>query len=246
MNVLAIYSASHELCVAAEGTGGHFLVSAKGWREQAEQLLPFMEEAAARAGFSLKETGLVTAARGPGAFTGLRLGYAAAKAIQLSADCPFIPVPTFEAWAHSLSGCAVPLLCVMDAKKKRFYGQFFANAAALSEPMDISAVEAAQKALILLKKMKDEGEISVNPPILGIAGPHAPLLACDEGFAAAFEGQAHLEQKPVLQLLPVPSCGVFSMIALAKERCSRYNNSSIDYSLGPVYIRKSDAEATRE
>ena len=243
MNVLAICAALPELCVAAEGSFGRFVAAAEGRREQAEFILPFMEEAAERAGFSLKETELVTAAGGPGAFTGLRLGYAAAKAIQLSAACPFIPVPTFEAWAHSLSDVAGLLLCVMDAKKRRFYGQFFANGAALSEPMDMTAEAAAQKTLILLKKIKDEGGIDVNPPMLSIAGPHARLLASSEGFAAALEGQTLLEQNLALQLLPVPCGGIFSMMALAKERLTLHNGAPGDYSIGPVYIRKSDAEA---
>ena len=244
MNVLAIYSATPELCVAAEGNAGCFTIAAKGQREQAEDILPFMEEAAARAGFSLKETELVAAAEGPGAFTGLRLGYAAAKAIQLSAACPFIPVPTFEAWGMSLAEAAAPLLCVLDAKKKRFYVQAFACGKPIDEAMDLTAEQAAQKALILLKKMKDEGEINVNPPVLSLAGEHGELLASSEGFAACLEEQTFFEQKPVLQFLPVPSGGIFGMMALAKERLNLYNGLPNDISIGPVYIRKSDAEVS--
>ena len=246
MNVLAIFTALPELCVAAEGNGGRFLVACDGRHEQAESILPFMEEAVHSAGFSLKEIELVTAAGGPGAFTGLRLGYAAAKAVQLSAGCPFIPVPTFEPWGMSLADVAGLLLCVMDAKKKRFYGQFFLQGKPLSEAMDMTAAEAARKALILLKKMKDEGEINVNPPMLSLAGPHARLLASDDGFVAALEGQTLLEQNLALQFLPVPCGGIFSMIDIAKKNCSHYTDSAIDYSIAPVYIRKSDAEAAHE
>ena len=245
MNVLAIGTATSELYVAAEGSIGSFLVAASGRQEQAAALLPFMEEAAERAGFALKQTELVTAAEGPGAFTGLRLGYAAAKAIELSAGCPFIPVPTFESWGASLAGAAGLLLCVMDAKKKRFYAQFFLQGKPLTSSMDITAEEAAQKALILLKKIKDEGGINVNPPMLSLAGPHAGVLASNEGFAAAIGGQTLLEGAPVLQLLPVPSCGIFFMMALAKEKLKLYNRAHADVSIGPVYIRKSDAEVSQ-
>ncbi len=247
MNVLAVCTALPEICVAAEGEGGRFLMAAEGKRQQAEDILPFMEEAAEGAGFSLKETQLITAAEGPGSFTGLRLGFSAAKAIQLSAGCPFIPVPTFEAWAMSLSGYVAPLFCVMDAKKKRYYCQGFASGKPLSEAMDMSAEEAANKICELLSGK--EGAAQGFSPMLTLTEQHGKVLASDEAFIAALEAQKALSQKPVFQFAPVPCGGIFSMIALAKEKFMQRGGSPFsieDYAIGPVYIRKSDAEEARE
>lgn len=249
MNVLAVCTALPGLCVAAEGEAGRFLVAAEGKRQQVENILAFMEQAAGGAGFSLKETELVTAAEGPGSFTGLRLGYAAAKAIQLSAACPFIPVPTFEAWAASLSGCAAPVFCVMDAKKKRYYCQGFAFGKSLFEAAEMTAEEAALKICGLLSK--GEGEARGFPPMLTLTEQHGKMLAEDEAFIASLEEEAQraLLQKPAFQFAPVPCGGIFSMIALAKERLKRRGDAPFsieDYAIGPVYIRKSDAEEAKK
>ena len=249
MNVLAIATALPEISVAAEGDAGRFLVAAEGKRQQAEDILPFMEEAAKGAGFSLKETGLVTAAQGPGSFTGLRLGYAAAKAIQLSAACPFVPVPTFEAWAASLSGYAAPLFCVMDAKKKRYYVQAFNLGKPLFEAMDMTAAEAARAVISLLSKRENAGR--GFPASVALTEPHGRALAADGAFVAALNAEAKEVAFPQgidFHFLPVPSCGVFSMISLAKERLRQEEGSPLaleNCALGPVYIRKSDAEESR-
>jgi tRNA threonylcarbamoyladenosine biosynthesis protein TsaB len=45
----------------------------------------------------------IAISEGPGSFTGLRIGMAAAKGIAYGAAIPIIPVPTFEALAYQLS-----------------------------------------------------------------------------------------------------------------------------------------------
>jgi len=45
----------------------------------------------------------IAVSEGPGSFTGLRIGMAAAKGIAYGASIPIIPVPTFEALAYQLS-----------------------------------------------------------------------------------------------------------------------------------------------
>lgn len=250
MNVLAIHTATPEISVAAESDAGTFLISARGRKQQAEELLPFLEEAARNAGFSLKETHLITAAEGPGAFTGLRLSYAAAKAVQLSSGCPFIPVPTFAACAENVRRCGGLVLCVMDAKKKRFYAQFFKSGGAVSEIMDATPEAIAARAADRLA----EGDVhsaglsgcdaanNGNPGrILVLTGPDAALLAENPLFSEAMNAKPHKEKNSVW-VVPTLHGAIFSMILLSKKLLSRYNEIHNPYNMEPMYIRRSDAE----
>lgn len=45
----------------------------------------------------------IAVSEGPGSFTGLRIGFSAAKGLAFGANIPLIPVPTYEAFAYQLS-----------------------------------------------------------------------------------------------------------------------------------------------
>ncbi len=68
-------------------------------RIHAKALLPMLNELIAEAGITPKQLDAVTFARGPGAFTGVRIATAAAQAIALGADLPVAPVSTLAAIA---------------------------------------------------------------------------------------------------------------------------------------------------
>ena len=68
-------------------------------REHTKLLLPMMDEVLEEAGISLNEVSAIAFSRGPGAFTGLRIGTGVAQGVALSVDIPVIPVSTLEALA---------------------------------------------------------------------------------------------------------------------------------------------------
>lgn len=67
----------------------------------------------------------VAVAAGPGSFTGLRIGVAAAKGLSWGREIPCVGVSTLEAMARS---CAVEdcvLVCCMDARRQQVYNSLF-------------------------------------------------------------------------------------------------------------------------
>jgi tRNA threonylcarbamoyladenosine biosynthesis protein TsaB len=58
---------------------------------------------------------------GPGSFTGLRIGMAAAKGIVFAAKVPLIGVQTLDAIALSCPVIDRPLWCLLDARKQEVY-----------------------------------------------------------------------------------------------------------------------------
>ena len=71
------------------------------------------------------EISCVAVSAGPGSFTGLRVGMAAAKGLCYGWDLPLVPVPTLAALAFRSPGEGRVLCPVLDARKKEVYAALF-------------------------------------------------------------------------------------------------------------------------
>lgn len=91
-------SAAH--CAAALLCGGKvFLRTEEMGKGQAERLFPMLEEMLVEAGTSWAELDAIGVGIGPGNFTGIRIGVAAARGLALSLKIPAVGVSTFDALA---------------------------------------------------------------------------------------------------------------------------------------------------
>ncbi len=90
-----------------------------------EALIELLERALDEAGRSVHDIGGVVALQGPGSFTGLRVGMAAAMALHAALDVPATAVPTLE--AMSLSSDTFPVLCVVHALRQDWFSQPFSG-----------------------------------------------------------------------------------------------------------------------
>ncbi|MGR0221091.1 tRNA (adenosine(37)-N6)-threonylcarbamoyltransferase complex dimerization subunit type 1 TsaB [Agromyces sp. ZXT2-6] len=86
----------------------------------AEVVGGFVRDALASAGVRPADLSAVAAGMGPGPFTGLRVGIAAAHAFALGIGRPFVPVVSHDAIAHAwyAAGGAGPLQVVTDARRR--------------------------------------------------------------------------------------------------------------------------------
>ncbi len=99
MRLLAIETASGSVGVALVGGSGEVLaeVSEPAERHHVEVLHPAIEAVCARAGLALPDVDAVGVDVGPGLFTGIRVGVAAAKGIAMALGCPAVGVTSLEA-----------------------------------------------------------------------------------------------------------------------------------------------------
>ena len=67
-----------------------------------EKLPVMIQTVLESSGISLNEINHIAVSNGPGSFTGLRIGLAAAKGIAFGIGLPIVPVPTFDACALQL------------------------------------------------------------------------------------------------------------------------------------------------
>lgn len=94
-------------------------------RGHAEALMPMVARAMAAAGIAFDALDAVAATVGPGSFTGVRIGLAAARGVALASGLPTVPVTTMEAVAEAAGPGDAPLLVALDAKRRDIYGQWF-------------------------------------------------------------------------------------------------------------------------
>jgi tRNA threonylcarbamoyladenosine biosynthesis protein TsaB len=101
-------------CLAETGTGDTM--------RHAEVVGGFIRDALQAAGVRAGELSGVAAGMGPGPFTGLRVGIAAAHAFALGVAKPFVPVVSHDAvaWSWYRRGGAGPLQVVTDARRREF------------------------------------------------------------------------------------------------------------------------------
>jgi tRNA threonylcarbamoyladenosine biosynthesis protein TsaB len=130
MKVLALDSATNACSVALLDDGRllarRFRALARG---HAEVLMPMVEEAAREAGVALGAVDLIAVTVGPGAFTGIRIGLAAARAMALAAGRPCLGVTTTEAVAAAVPAAERArgtVLVVVETKRADVYAQPFA------------------------------------------------------------------------------------------------------------------------
>ena len=74
-----------------------------------ETLLPNVEQVLKLAGVKREDLAAIAVSMGPGSFTGLRIGLAAAKAIAYGLNIPLVGIPTIEglAWHYPVPGVTV-------------------------------------------------------------------------------------------------------------------------------------------
>jgi tRNA threonylcarbamoyladenosine biosynthesis protein TsaB len=90
-------------------------------RRHAELALPWAEALLAEAGIARSQLDAVAVGRGPGAFTGVRLGISIAQGIALALDRPVVPVPTLAALAMRAPVGSARILAAIDARMGEVY-----------------------------------------------------------------------------------------------------------------------------
>lgn len=114
------------LDVAADATLA--VLSRRMERGHAEALMPMVVAACGEAGLSIADMDRIAVTTGPGSFTGIRVGLAAARAFALATGKPLVGITTLTALSAPVlaedDGAAVA--AAIDARHGRVYFQMFA------------------------------------------------------------------------------------------------------------------------
>jgi len=103
----------------------------------AERLHPLIEEVIDKSNITLRDLKAIAVGKGPGSFTGLRIGISAAKGLCFALNIPLIAIDSLKILAHSINkkkGFIIPLI---DARRMEVY-----TAVYTSEFKQIESIQA--------------------------------------------------------------------------------------------------------
>jgi tRNA threonylcarbamoyladenosine biosynthesis protein TsaB len=132
MRVLAIDTALVACAAAVFETDGARMLARASLamaRGHAEALMPLIARVMDEAGVEFRELDRVVVTVGPGSFTGLRVGIAAARGIALTAGKPAVGISTLSAFAapHIANEEGAAIAAAVDARHGSVYLQVFAS-----------------------------------------------------------------------------------------------------------------------
>ena len=120
-----------KVCSVALGKDGSLLALKEyhGEYSHAEKLTVFVEEILKEAGLKLSDLDAIAISKGPGSYTGLRIGVSTAKGFCFALDKPLIAISTLQSMANKPSlkeNTGNVLLCPMiDARRMEVYCAFY-------------------------------------------------------------------------------------------------------------------------
>ncbi|VAX04878.1 tRNA threonylcarbamoyladenosine biosynthesis protein TsaB [hydrothermal vent metagenome] len=119
MIILALETAT-EACSAALNIDGEIRERFEiAPREHSMLILPMLESLLTEADISLQQVDALAFGRGPGAFTGVRIGVGVAQGVAFGVDLPVLPISTLAALAQATD--AVQVLAAIDARMDEVY-----------------------------------------------------------------------------------------------------------------------------
>ncbi|CFQ28166.1 tRNA (adenosine(37)-N6)-threonylcarbamoyltransferase complex dimerization subunit type 1 TsaB [Yersinia bercovieri] len=130
--ILAIDTATEACSVALWNNGEVQALFELCPREHTQRILPLVQQVLAESGLSLGQLDALAFGRGPGSFTGVRIGIGIAQGLALGADLPMIGVSTLQTMAQGAFRltAASRVLAAIDARMGEVYwGEFERNAA---------------------------------------------------------------------------------------------------------------------
>lgn len=228
MNILVNDTSSQALTVALKTDSFFESRTSEGRSVQhSERLMPTVMELCSDAKITTKDIDLLACTRGPGSFTGLRIGMSAFKGMAYALDKPLVSVSTMEVLANCVPCFDGAVVTVLDAKKQRWYlAAFEKNGAEANRIMaDTDGTEAD-----LVDVLKPYAKVLVT-------GPDA------EAFSKVLSDMYKEEKMIIADKISTKAVST-SLIECAVRKFEK--DGADDIGQGPVYLRKSDAEIALE
>lgn len=121
--ILAIDTATEACSVALWNNGEKHALFEICPREHTQRILPMVQQVLAESGVTLNQLDALAFGRGPGSFTGVRIGIGIAQGLAMGAELPMIGVSTLATMAQGafrVTG-ATQVLAAIDARMGEVY-----------------------------------------------------------------------------------------------------------------------------
>ena len=228
MKILALETSAKAVSAAVTEDGR---VLASGYQDtgltHSRTLMPIVEHLLRNTGLTVADCDAIAVAAGPGSFTGIRIGVAAAKGLAFAADKPAAAVSTLAAMARNVAFADGLVICAMDARRSQIYNALFlAENGALTRLTPDRAVGLEELAR----------ELADDPRPKTVVGDGAGLC------------RSHLEAAGIPCRLAPPHLLMQNAVSVALEAQDMARQSRLvsAQELQPVYLRPAQAQTLRE
>ena len=191
-----------------------------------QTLMVMAEDLLKQCGHTVKDVAAVAVANGPGSFTGVRIGVAAAKGFAWGSQIPCYGVSTLEAMARGLGVYQGYVCACMDARRSQVYNAlFYVNKGELRRITDDRA--------IALRELEEDLKSLEEPVFLVGDGSNLTYSTLREHVPTLVLPEEHrMHQRAV-------------GVALAAQRLRDDPEAGDGNALTPNYLRLSQAERER-
>lgn len=219
MRILALET-SAKACSAAvtedgEVIGSSFLCTGL---THSRVLMPMVQSMLETAGLKVDDCDAVAVAVGPGSFTGIRIGIAAAKGLAFAANKPAVGISTLEAMATGVSCMDGLIVCAMDARRAQVYNAVFSA-------RDGVLTRLTPDRPIALDDLREELKKDEKRKIIVGDGAHLCYTNFLKNQIPCVMAPSHLRMQSAVS------------VALAAEAAMREGHSVSAQDLAPVYLR---------
>ena len=223
MRILAIDTATEACSVALWNDGTTFAHFEECPREHTQRILPLVKTILTEGNTSLTDLDALAYGRGPGSFTGVRIGIGIAQGLALGADLPMIGVSTLATMAQGawrMTG-ATRVLAAIDARMGEVYWAEYTR--------DENGVWHGEETEAVLKPEAVTGrlkQLSGEWATVGTGWPAWPEMAKDTGLTLV-DGN---------MLLPAAE----DMLPMAGQLLAAGKTVAVEHA-EPVYLRNTVA-----
>ena len=208
-----------------ESTGLLYEVYMNAGKNHSETLMPCIDQGLKNCNRKLSDLKAIAVSIGPGSFTGLRIGLAAAKGLGIVLNVPLITVSTLEMLAHNVSGLTnAPVVPMLNARKQEIYTCMYDCSGTYPRALQAEQAVAPERWMEILRQQEQ----------LWLLGDGVKV------YDELWESQLGKRVVSVPEQIFWPRAGRLAHLAWHKFESGQY---LIDYSgLKPVYLRLSEAE----
>jgi tRNA threonylcarbamoyladenosine biosynthesis protein TsaB len=221
--ILSFDSAGKSISVAVANLNGQLLF--EHFEElrfgHAARLMPAIDQTLSLAGVTYKDLALIATTRGPGGFTGLRVGLATAKTLAQALSIPVLGVSSFDVNLASMSPKQAPdrkRLVIIDSHRNDLYFQWF----------NVDGTPIGSPSISEVSAIKDRIE-KESPLVLG----NGIALFADWPLAQEFKPDA-----------PVNLANSLASLVNEASHLKPLPELPTDFSCEPIYLRSADVTLT--
>lgn len=222
MKILSIDTASN-LCTVAVLENEKCIkeIVVNDARNHSEKIMPVIEQALSESKLTLQDINLIVCDKGPGSFTGIRIGVGTVLAFKDSLNIPCVGISSLEALAYNIDDNGI-ICSLIDAKNNNVYFGVFEKKNNIVTQLEELSFKTIEEIIPILNKYSQITFVGDGSII------HKEHLLSNFANICTFSKKNDL-----------------SSFSLGLAGLNAYNqNTSFD--LMPLYLRKSQAERALE